>query len=72
VDPADRGQGIGKRIVLECIRKAKEKNHNRLFIHTTMTMQTAGKMYEDLGFKRSEDLDFFQGKLRVFGFKLIF
>jgi hypothetical protein len=39
--------------------------------HTTMAMQTAWKMYENLGFKRSEDLDFRQGELSVFGFRLL-
>jgi hypothetical protein len=33
-------------------------------------MQTAWNMYENLGFKRSEDLDFMQGELPVFGFRL--
>jgi hypothetical protein len=27
-------------------------------------------MYEALGFKRSPDLDFMQGELQVFGFRL--
>lgn len=27
-------------------------------------------MYENLDFKRSEDLDFMQGELAVFGFRL--
>ena len=31
-----------------------------MIIHTTMAMQTAWKMYEQIGFKRSEDLDFMQ------------
>jgi hypothetical protein len=35
-----------------------------------MAMQIAWKMYENLGFKRSEDLDFMQGELPVFGFRL--
>jgi hypothetical protein len=35
-----------------------------------MAMQTAWKMYENLGFKRSDDLDFTQGELPVFGFRL--
>jgi hypothetical protein len=42
-----------------------------LIIHSTMAMQTAWKMYERLGFKRSEDLDFMQGELPVFGFRLL-
>ena len=70
VDSAARGQGIGKLLALECIRKAKEKNHRQVVIHTTRAMQTAWKMYEAIGFKRSVDLDFIQGELPVFGFRL--
>jgi ribosomal protein S18 acetylase RimI-like enzyme len=71
VDPSTRGQGIGKLLTNECIRKAKDKKHAHVVIHTTMAMQTAWKMYENIGFKRSEDLDFMQGELPVFGFRLM-
>lgn len=71
VDPATRGKGVGKLLVYECIRKAKDKNQKQVIIHTTMAMQTAWKMYEQIGFKRSEDLDFMQGELAVFGFRLM-
>jgi hypothetical protein len=33
-------------------------------------MQIAWKMYEGLGFQRAEELDFMQGNLPVFGFRL--
>ena len=69
VDPAIRGAGIGRLLTNACIQKAKDEKH-QLIIHTTMAMQTAWKMYENLGFKRSEDLDFMQGELAVFGFRL--
>ncbi|HEY9047669.1 MAG TPA: GNAT family N-acetyltransferase [Ohtaekwangia sp.] len=71
VDDLARGQGIGKLLTLACIKKAKEQKLLQLIIHTTMAMQTAWKMYESLGFKRSEDLDFMQGELPVFGFRLM-
>ena len=71
VDPLTRGQSIGKLLTNECIRKAKEKKLYQMIIHTTMAMRTAWKMYEDIGFKRSEDLDFMQEKLPVFGFRLL-
>ncbi len=71
VDPSNRGQGIGKLLTNECIRKTKEKKIDQLIIHTTMAMQTAWKMYEELGFKRSGDLDFMQGELAVYGFRLL-
>jgi GNAT superfamily N-acetyltransferase len=70
VDPLTRGKGIGKTLVNECIKKAKSRNHNQVIIHSTKAMQTAWKIYEALGFKRSEELDFMQGQLSVFGFRL--
>jgi ribosomal protein S18 acetylase RimI-like enzyme len=71
VNPALRGQGIGKLLTLECITRAKNKNLDQVIIHTTKAMQTAWKMYENIGFKRSGDLDFLQGELRVYGFRLM-
>ena len=67
-----RGQGIGKLLTQACIRKAMSQRQRQLIIHTTKAMQTAWKMYEKIGFKRSEDLDFKQGELGVYGFRLVF
>lgn len=72
VDPSSRGKGIGKLLTTECIQKAKHKKVGQMIIHTTRAMKTAWKMYENAGFKRSEDLDFMQGDLPVFGFRLVF
>jgi len=55
----------------ECIGKAKDKKVKQMVIHTTMAMQTAWKMYEGPGFIRSEDLDFMQEELPVYGFRLL-
>ena len=71
VDDAVRGKGVGKLLTNECIRKAKDKKLSQVIIHSTKAMQTAWKMYEGIGFKRSEDLDFMQGELPVFGFRLL-
>lgn len=71
VDPLARGNGLGKLLTNECISKAKAKKQSQVIIHSTMAMQTAWKMYENLGFKRSADLDFMQGELPVFGFRLL-
>ncbi|HZE86445.1 MAG TPA: GNAT family N-acetyltransferase [Puia sp.] len=70
VAPWARGLGIGKLLTNECIRKAKAKDSAQMIIHTTAAMQTAWKMYESIGFTRSEDLDFMQGELPVYGFRL--
>ncbi len=69
VDSIARKQGVGKLLTLECINRAKNKNLRQVIIHTTKAMMTAWKMYENIGFKRSEDLDLMQGKLPVFGFR---
>ncbi len=65
-----RGQGIGKLLTLKCIEKANEAHQQQVIIHSTEFMKVAWKMYENLGFKRSKDLDFMQGSLPVFGFRL--
>jgi ribosomal protein S18 acetylase RimI-like enzyme len=65
-----RGTGVGKLLTQACIDKARSHQLKHLVIHTTMAMQTAWKMYERFGFQRSEDLDFMQGDLPVFGFRL--
>lgn len=70
VAPSFRKQGIGKLLSNECIRKAKERKLDQVIIHSTRAMQVAWKMYENLGFERSEDLDFMQEELPVFGFRL--
>ncbi|MCL9804291.1 GNAT family N-acetyltransferase [Flavobacterium amniphilum] len=67
-----RGLGLGKLLTLKCIEKAKEMNLDQVIIHTTMAMKPAWGMYEKIGFKRSEDLDFMQGNLEVFGFRYRF
>lgn len=71
VDPQMRGLGLGKLLATECVQRAMSKNLRQVIIHTTRAMQTAWKMYENMGFKRSEDLDFMQGQLPVFGFRLL-
>lgn len=70
VDPELRGQGIGKLLTKACIEKAERDGNGQLIIHSTRSMKIAWQMYEKLGFKRSEDLDFMQQELPVFGFRL--
>lgn len=65
-----RGNGTGKLLTLACIEKARTRQHRCVVIHSTKAMQTAWKMYEKLGFKRAVDLDFIQGNLQVYGFRL--
>lgn len=70
VDPATRGMGIGKALSETCIERAKTRGHLNVIIHSTSFMKVAWKMYEKLGFVPSPDLNFKQGKLPVYGFRL--
>jgi GNAT superfamily N-acetyltransferase len=65
-----RGQGIGKALTRACIQRARNRGHSQVILHTTQAMQVAWGLYKRLGFQRSPDLDFKQGKLPVFGFRL--
>lgn len=70
VSPEARGMGVGQALISRCIALAREKKHPQIIIHTTSAMRVAWGMYERMGFRRSEDLDFMQGALQVFGFRL--
>lgn len=72
VNESARGKGLGKLLTLACLEKAKNQQQSQVIIHTTNAMKPAWKMYETIGFKRSEDLDFIQGNLEVFGFRFVF
>lgn len=70
VDPAARGLGAGKALVNACLGLARAAHHRQVVIHSTRAMATAWTMYERLGFARAPELDFMQGALPVFGFRL--
>ncbi|MGV6844773.1 MAG: GNAT family N-acetyltransferase [Lutibacter sp.] len=65
-----RGLGVGKKLVHHCINKAIKQECKQVIIHSTESMKIAWKMYKKMGFKRAKELDFYQDKLPVFGFRL--
>jgi GNAT superfamily N-acetyltransferase len=58
VEPAARGTGVGRALVLECIRRAKDGGATTLGLHTSRSMHVAARLYERLGFVRDPDHDF--------------
>lgn len=70
VDPKSRGAGVGKALTNACLKLARDSGHSQVILHTTQAMQLAWKLYTKLGFERSQDLDFTQEELPVFGFRL--
>lgn len=65
-----RGLGVGRLLSMACIDKARKDKRKEMIIHTTESMKVAWGMYERIGFRRSEGLDFEQSGLPVFGFRL--
>jgi len=70
VAPAARGHGVGKALANHCIERARTLGKSSVVLHTTRAMETAWRMYEQLGFQRAPALDFQQGNLEIFGFEL--
>lgn len=58
VHPDFRGQGIGRALMEECIRRCRERGVKTIGLHTTAVMKIARGMYERMGFKRIPEFDF--------------
>jgi GNAT superfamily N-acetyltransferase len=70
VKPERRGGGIGRSLTAFCIGLAYDLSKSAVILHTTKAMPTAWAMYERMGFQRCVEIDFQQGSLEVFGFRL--
>ena len=51
VDPARRGQGLGQRLVGECIAFATACGYRRITLWTQSILVAARKIYQEAGFK---------------------
>jgi DNA-binding MarR family transcriptional regulator/GNAT superfamily N-acetyltransferase len=50
VDPAGRGQGLGGRLVAECIAFARARGYRKITLWTQSILVAARKIYQDAGF----------------------
>jgi len=51
VDPKARGLGLGKRLVEECIRFARQRGYQKITLWTNDVLVTAIHIYKQCGFK---------------------
>ncbi|MGZ4133291.1 MAG: GNAT family N-acetyltransferase [Actinomycetota bacterium] len=67
IDPAAQGRGAGRALMRACEERARASGKTRITLHTTERMQVAQRMYEALGYERSEDHVFPDG-FRLLGY----
>ena len=57
VHPKYRGQGLGRRLVQECLDRARSLKIPKIYLYTGSFMKAARRLYERFGFQRIPEYD---------------
>ena len=57
VHPARRGRGLGRRLLQECLNRARSLKIPAIFLYTGVFMQAARRLYDSFGFQRAPEYD---------------
>lgn len=66
VEPTARGHGLGRRLVDECIRFARQQRYRKMVLWTNSVLKEAAHLYREAGFRVVAE-----GKHRSFGHDLV-
>jgi ribosomal protein S18 acetylase RimI-like enzyme len=61
VAPQARGRGVGRMLMDACLEESRRAGKTQLTLNTTERMKAARRMYESMGFTRTEDTVFPDG-----------